>query len=323
MTTTETRTTGEIAEEAALWHARLDSGTADVSAFEEWRNADPRHAAAFARIEATANLLDKAGRADLDKNAQPVERRPQRRHVIQWAAVALGLTGVASIWMVTQARSYASTGRGEQRNVVLPDGSRLDLNTDSKVSWKFTSAVREVWLERGEIGLSVASEARPFLVHTNKAQVHALADTDLNLRLRGQAVDLSVLAGACSVSEQPGAAGTAATATHSETPIPSGQGALISHSGVRIRPISAEDQALVKGWRRGELVFTGQTLGFAVGEYNRYLPHPMVIVDPELTDLHLGGRFDTRDPKGFLAALVASFGIRVSASDSGAILLSK
>jgi transmembrane sensor len=41
-----------IRDQASLWLARLDSGSADVEAFERWRDADPAHAAAFAKISA-------------------------------------------------------------------------------------------------------------------------------------------------------------------------------------------------------------------------------------------------------------------------------
>jgi len=43
---------------AALWYARLDCGTADLGAFEAWRDADPQHAVAFVRVAAAASLLD-------------------------------------------------------------------------------------------------------------------------------------------------------------------------------------------------------------------------------------------------------------------------
>jgi transmembrane sensor len=53
-----------LIDQAALWYARLDSGEASLSEFEAWRDADPRHAVAFARVIASVAILDKAIRPD-------------------------------------------------------------------------------------------------------------------------------------------------------------------------------------------------------------------------------------------------------------------
>jgi transmembrane sensor len=49
----------ELMHEAAEWYAALDAGVADIDAFERWRDADPRHAVAFARIIGAVSLVDK------------------------------------------------------------------------------------------------------------------------------------------------------------------------------------------------------------------------------------------------------------------------
>lgn len=42
-----------LSDEAIQWLIALDCGSADTEAFEAWRSADPRHAAAFAQVAAT------------------------------------------------------------------------------------------------------------------------------------------------------------------------------------------------------------------------------------------------------------------------------
>jgi ferric-dicitrate binding protein FerR (iron transport regulator) len=42
----------QLADEAAMWLARLDLETADLAAFELWRGQSPDHAVAFARAHA-------------------------------------------------------------------------------------------------------------------------------------------------------------------------------------------------------------------------------------------------------------------------------
>src|SRR5262249_11450268 len=58
-----------------------------------------------------------------------------------------------------------STEVGQQRQVKLPDGSTLVLNTDSSVTVNYSLRERGIHLTRGEVTFSVAQEAdRPFLV---------------------------------------------------------------------------------------------------------------------------------------------------------------
>ncbi len=64
----------KLTDIAALWYAQLDSGTADVKAFEAWRDADSRHAVAFAWIIRAANLLDELKDMGSGGNGEKLER---------------------------------------------------------------------------------------------------------------------------------------------------------------------------------------------------------------------------------------------------------
>lgn len=94
----------EILEAAAAWHVRLDLGTADEAAFEAWRDADPRHAAAFARMEGTDSAVKREkdlipGEVDeFDVKIPQVNRR-------QWLSGALGAIGAGVIGLGASRRS--------------------------------------------------------------------------------------------------------------------------------------------------------------------------------------------------------------------------
>lgn len=92
---------------------------------------------------------------------------------------------------------------------------------------------------------------------------------------------------------------------------------------MRIREVGASDRDFATSWRDDVVVIDGQTLAVAVDEYNRYLTRKIIIVDPELSGIRLGGRFSTRDPRDFLATLHTSFGIHVASAKDGTVLLSK
>lgn len=305
-----------ITEAAALWFAKLDSGSADEAAFEAWRDSDPRHAAAFARMAATDLALDRVnGLAWRDDPDLKPAFRISRRDVLSAAAVlTVGLVA-GGVWFSSVSRASASTPVGGRKTVALPDGGKIDLNTDTKVSWKFDGSSRRIWLERGEANVSVPVDRRPCSIFAGDTTV-MLSGGNLNARLRNRVVAIAVVAGDCAVSAKGTVAG-------SVTRLASNEAAVSGASITRVRSLAPDDIQAITAWRQDELIFNGEPLGAAVDEYNRYLKNKLEIADPALTGLRLGGRFKTTDPQGFLTALQSSFGVQVSHGSDGTIVLSR
>lgn len=314
----------DLMEKASLWFTRLDSGSADIDEFEAWRDADPRNAAAFARIAGVGFQLDRLKKLMPAPVTPTSDNKPNRRAIV---AVAVGAAGIGAIGVIgtglsfVTSRAKASTMVSESREITLPDGGTLTLNTDSAASWKFDGKRRRIWLERGEIALVVQKDSHPWLLYGGGGVVR-IGEGDINARLRGQSLDLTVVKGVCSIERS---AGSDATHPLSDTgvSIAAGQAALVQANEAHVRSVDPEDMQFISGWRRGELVFDGQTLGSAVAEYNRYLPKKIVVLDASLENIRLGGRFKTHDPADFLAALRSGFGIHVAYDDSGSVMLSK
>ncbi len=304
----------EILEAAAAWHVRLDLGTADEAAFEAWRDADPRHAAAFARMEGTDSAVKREkdlipGEVDeFDVKIPQVNRR-------QWLSGALGAIGAGVIGLGGFAafithRAHAETPVGGKADRALPDGGSLTINTDSRASWRFDRRVREIWLERGEIALSMPVEGRTWRIH---ADGHIISGQGgrLNVRLRSKGVEVTLLDGPAVV-----VAGDEVRA-YGVTTLAAGQSVMAVAGGVPVKTLSEDDIHQVTAWQSDEMLFTGQTLATVVDEYNRYLTRKIVIRDPALASLRLGGRFNVHDTTAFIAALKTSFGITAQVSDTG------
>ncbi|BEV11915.1 FecR domain-containing protein [Asticcacaulis sp. DW145] len=301
-----------LMEEAALWHARLEAGTVDLSAFEAWRDANPHHAVAYARILDTADSIDELKDCDLsqDPDLQP-RRTLTRRRWLQAGAGALVVAAGSGAWVLTQSRAEASTRVGERRSLTLSDGVRLELNTNTHIAWKTGREGSQVWLEQGELGVVVPPSVKPCKV-TAAGRAILMTAADVNVRLRASALEVTVVKGDCTIDGD-----------SDVQKLVVGQGALASGAETRVRAISNSDLDFTTAWRQDAVVFNGQTLGVAVEEYNRYLPRPIVIVDPDLAGLRIGGRFSTRDPADFLENLQSSFSIHVTVANDGSRLLSK
>lgn len=295
-------------EEAALWLERLESGRGGLEAFERWR-ADPANALAFAKISASSQWLSQS--APLHTRKAP-DRMVSRRWWATGAAAAVAILAVGAVsFAVDSSRAEAKTAIGERSSLSLPDGGRIDINTDSKVSWRFDRGRRDVWLERGEIGLSVADDGRPFSVHVGGQKLR-LRPGSYNIRRFGEAAALTVENGLGQVIAPGGA----------EVKITSGNAAEISAKQVAARAVKPFEIEVVSAWRNDEIVFDGVPLAQAVSEYNRYLTQKIVVSDPTIERTQLGGRFTTKDPAAFLEGLKASFGIHVRRGDDRTIYLS-
>lgn len=302
-----------IRDQASLWLTRLDSGSADQAAFERWRDAHPAHAAAFAK---QSRLWSRLGQAGSLADLEPVAAAPSsRRGFLRAAGVvgALSVAGAGAFATRSFARSTASTAPGERRRVSLGDGMAVELNTDSKISWRRGKHQTQVWLERGEAAVIVPpSAAHPCTLQAGDITA-SLESGEFNARLRGGALDLVVLRGAGALRAQ----NAPAKRFHE------GQSVLAMASRTVVQPASVESVDDVSAWRRGEIVFQGAPLGAVVEEYNRYLTRKLVIADPELSKLRLGGRFTNSDPSDFLATLRASFDIDAVDAGGDTIMLTR
>ncbi|KQV57638.1 MULTISPECIES: FecR domain-containing protein [unclassified Caulobacter] len=298
--------------QASDWLARLDAGRAVPEDFEAWRAVDPRRAAAFAEVAAAWSRLDAL--RDVEPRTRPAVTR--RAWLGGGLALAAGVAGAAYVGRDQLLRVRTVTGIGERRTLALPDGSSVELNTDTIVAWRFDRQRRRLWLERGEIALTIAHDAlRPFELFTHEGLAR-LASGQFNARLRPAGLDLIVLAGRAAIKT---AAGEAEAAVEAATD--ARQALAVSAAGVSVAAAPEAEVQNVQAWRRGEIVFEGQRLTEAVEEYNRYLTRKLVIEDPKVGALRLGGRFLTDNPETFLEALRTTFGLRIIADDPSRILL--
>ncbi len=297
-----------VAGEAAHWLAQELSGTIDRPAFEAWRAADPAHAIAFARALAGWR---RAGQ--LVGVTAPLHR--SRRQALAMFA-GLGLTTVlAGTGLATRAFAWdgASSALGQCRRIALPDGSLAVLNTDTRLEWDFSASARGLRIVRGEVALTLKTGARARI--EGEGHWASLARGSYNVRLHGGAMDITVFQGTAqqiTTTEPHNRAGNPVARAQ--------QGLLLSDTAPAVRDTDSPQIAALRSWQSGEIVFTNEPLALAVEEYNRYLTRKIVIADPQVAAISVGGRFLSRDPAAFLEALELGFGIRVSPSGEGYVL---
>lgn len=254
------------------------------------------------------------------------ERASSRRRV--WAAaaslvaVAIGLAGLG-YWHFS-AQRY-ETRIGEQRDVILEDGSKITLNTNSAVVVRYSKSRRYLVLDHGEVLFTVAhNAARPFDVAAGGTLTRALG-TEFNVDMRSAKVTVSVLDGAVQVSA-PDVAGRAAivapAAGVAANSVAAAKGQAIEfRPGERRLVEEKADLGRIDAWRTRHLEFSNTPLSEAVEEFNRYSTTQVVIGSPDLASVRVSGVFRIGNVNGFLYALHEVLGVEAHEATNETVLV--
>jgi transmembrane sensor len=304
---------------AAQWVVRIDRRltTSEQAALEDWLTADPRRTGALARAQAGWVYMDRSQvyRAAGELRESPTARR--WRMAVPWASAAAVLLGVATALWAWQgySRTHIATARGEIRQLNLADGSRVTLDTLSRVSVHYESAIRLVRLEAGEALFEVAKDPqRPFIVQAGNVRVRAVGTAFVVDRRSDASVRVIVTHGTVDVWREASSPEPAVrVAAHKR---------LLTTPAQVAQPqeLTAEQLAGAVAWESGIINLNGRTIGEAAAEFNRYNARTIVIRDPALASQTVVGEFQTTDPLAFVTAAAAMLDAHVRTDGDQLIL---
>jgi transmembrane sensor len=89
----------------------------------------------------------------------------------------------------------------------------------------------------------------------------------------------------------------------------------------KVMKVTSEEIEVKLSWRKGNIIFRGESLEDAVKEIGRYTTVEFVILDDSLKTVRIAGLFRAGDVEGLLATLRENFDIVNSRSNDGKILL--
>jgi transmembrane sensor len=310
----------DIEAQAAAWLARRDARSSEEpdADFTLWLAADPRHRAAYLRLaaawERTARLKvlrPEGNTIDPDHLARRAPGRSYWPRGGLWAfAATLAALALGVIWWQQQfgEESYRTEVGGLSR-VVLKDGSTVTLNTDTELRVRFSKSRREIALLRGEAQFNVTHDLfRPFEVLAGGRLVRAVG-TAFDVRYQpNQALQVLVTEGRVAFLDASQMTASADADPQTAT-ISAGESAVAGGGKISVRRVNATEASRQLAWQVGQLSFQGETLAEAVSEFNRYNRRKLVIDDPAIANLQIGGSFQALEVDSFVAALARSFGI--------------
>jgi transmembrane sensor len=364
----------QIHDEAAEWllELRNRSDAATRQRFDQWLSTAPEHVRAYLECAAISETVAAGARATPQEIEALIERARQSsaENVVplapvhpsseppsplrdvsggrSWpmrssrrlrfavaAGVVLAVVGASLGYFMT--RNVYATAVGEQRSILLADGSTIDLNGRSKVSVHLDEGTRAVDLKEGEALFRVAKDtARPFVVAANDTRVRAVG-TEFAVNRRQRTLLVTVVDGTVAVSvprartrssanaappdnqrAAPKGAGSAAEAlapASNEILLDAGQQlalSLVTPAAGSALPIPrAVDVDNAIAWTRRRLVFDSTSIEDVVAEFNRHSSRALVVQGDGLQDFHISGAFSSTDVGPFVRFLRAQPGVDV------------
>lgn len=240
------------------------------------------------------------------------------------ASVLLMLCG-AGLYVYTSHPFGARyvTAVGKMTTVALADGSQVTLNTDSSIRVRFTAGERRITLGKGEAFFDVAKDAsRPFIVSAGASRVIAVGTkfsvrrdgTDLRLAVSEGKVRVEGTAAAMRWQQVPASHAkpeAAAARREPEVLVVAGSVLRTTHSELLLQEHATAEVDRLLSWRQGFVSFKDTSLAAAVAEFNRYNPRQMIIADPAVAAIKIGGNFRADNLDAFLWLLQNGFPVSV------------
>lgn len=282
----------EIAElERAI--ARQSSSIAELVA--EVRAVTGRNAVAFV-----------ADRADGAAPAPPGNATPRRRYLLAGVAAA-GVAALAAMFItrlpaVDPPAVSHRTELGEQRSIVLGDGSIVTLNTLSEALVRFDHRSRRVTLVAGEAMFEVVpDEERPFIVESGRLSV-SVVGTKFSLYRKGESTRVAVVDGVVTA--------TAGRRSADRVELRGGQGAVFDGAGGLQRDAAFNLERAV-AWTERRLIFENARLADVVDEFNRYNRMQLRIDDATLAETQITTVVNAHDVSALVAFLKLQPDVRI------------
>jgi transmembrane sensor len=333
----------QIEESAAVWLARRDSGNwseTDQADLNEWLRASTARRVAYLRLEAAwaqagrlkalgaglaldqvpasgalgNNSFCKSTETDSAPTLSACTKTLRRWAYASAASILMCASGATAWYFYSPHGASYETVVGGMEAIPLSDGSHVTLNSDSEVQVTVTAKERGVQLNHGEAFFEVAKDpTRPFIVKAGHARVIAVG-TQFSVRRERDQVDVVVIEGHVRVERD--------NQTTGEPPALLVPGSVARSDGssvlVQVKPLPEAEAIL--SWRSGFLIFHDTPLKEAVAQFNRYNARKIIIDDPNVANLRIGGNFKSTNAEAFVRLIESGLPIRAEHRDGRIIL---
>lgn len=322
-----------LVEVAAHWCMRMhatDCTDEERAQFKLWLEQDPAHPLEYVAMleiwDLSEHLPETASSTPTTRpvlrqapppSALPVTARRRRGFSARARAIALAVVATPLAlyggWLlgwVPNSYEHFETEQNISR-ITLSDGSEVELNSNSAISFFNFRDQRHVRLSSGEVYFHVTHDAdHPFVVSAGQGSI-TVTGTRFNVWKYQDNVVVTVTEGSVRVqSERQG----------NDSTLTPGMQASFKPGDLKPKVISVDTQNAL-AWRDGKLILSDITLGEAVPLLNRYLDEPLLLADQGTADIRIGGVYSTRDIASLVKALPKVLPIKLEPQSDGTTLI--
>jgi len=302
-------------EQAALWAVRITESPLDAAQqaqLQQWLQQNEQHAAllqqavslwrGLGQLTPEQQALLFPAPAANETNVQPIKKA---RRLPSWGIAALLMLGVLtatqsfsplSLWLQADYR----TAEKPQQGIMLPDGSRVDLDSGSAIALQFNDQQRQIKLLRGNAWFTVApvtaKEKRPFVVVSDAGSTQALG-TQFMLLQEDQGTTVAVFEHSVKVT------------TPSDSLVLQEQQAA-QYQGQQLTRLPHWQPSQASAWHRGLLIIDQQPLSVALTQLSRYRAGEIIVANPALRQKTVSGVFALNQLDGALDGISQQLSLR-------------
>ncbi|WP_095079032.1 FecR family protein [Pseudomonas sp. Irchel s3h17] len=306
-----------VTDAAAHWCMRLHSNdctAAERQAFERWRDAHPLHAVEYEAMLEIWEVSEHLPRAqNLPHTAQRAPR-PGWRPLAIAAAVSLLALPLAAFsgwqmgWLPNAYEHFEA--QNTLRTVTLGDGSQVELNLGTELTYSNYKDQRRVTLNKGEAFFRVSHDTlHPFVVKAADGQVR-VTGTRFNVWKYQDQVRVTLVEGSVLVTSNDALGGDGLR-------LDPGMQARYKSGDYQpqISQAYADDSSLA--WRNGKLVIDNLALNEALPLINRYLGTPVMVADHATGMIRIGGVYNISELKTLVPSLPKVLPVYLSRNEAG------
>lgn len=332
-----------LIERGADWFIKKDRGLKESERkdLKELLQNDPALSKEIERFEDTKALVGKLPKDFVDEMLTKANPRP--RGILLWP-IAAGIAAIVALgisFVVFDLSNERFTGRYAQESVnsekapkthLLPDGSLIRLNVDSELEVVYRENERRINLNKGEALFEVTPDPkRSFIVDVEGVEIRAVG-TAFNVKL-SQQIDVIVTHGIVEIGSPNKMAKSSRPESTNDVFLSSDKFVAVGQRAqvlpyttggsvvIQVFDIADEELETELDWRKSLLALSGESLVEMAVSFEQKTGYRLVILDPELKKLRIGGRFPSNDVFGFLRILKAGYGIEWQEEEDGVIIL--
>jgi transmembrane sensor len=293
-----------ITDAAAHWCMRLhaeDCTEQERLAFEQWLDAHPLHAIEY---EAMLEIWEVAG--DLPRPETTVVPMVRAKSQTPWrtfgmaaavCALALPLAAYSGWnlgWLPDSYQHFEATNN--VRQVTLKDGTQVELNLGSELTYSNYKDRRQVSLKKGEAFFSVTHDtSHPFVVKAAEGKIR-VTGTQFNVWMYEDQVKVNLIEGSVLVSSNDDLPGDGLR-------LGPAMQASYRHGDYIPRISQTYDNDNSLAWLNGKLVLDDLALHDALPLINRYLETPLLVADNSTGAIRIGGIYNIKELNTLVATL--------------------